>query len=69
MITQEQAEYLISLPKHIIEEENVLEIKNYSPAFPVNDIIYMASKEDNDFNFFLEIWQSSKNQLKLTLHF
>jgi len=69
MITQEQADYLLNLPKQIIEGEDVLEIKDYSPTFPVQDRIYMISKDDDEFNFFLEIQQSSKNQLKLTLHF
>lgn len=69
MITQEQADYLLTLPKHIIEGEEVLERKKYSPSFPIDDRIYMVSKGVDEFSFFLEITQSSKNDLKLTLHF
>ena len=29
----------------------------------------MTSKEDEEFFFFLEIWQSTKKRIKLTLHF
>lgn len=68
MITQEQADYLLTLSKHIIEGEEVLERKKYTPSFPINDRIYMISKEDDEFSFFLEINQSSKQKLKLTLH-
>lgn len=69
MITQEQADYLLDLPKNIIEGENVLESKDYSPTFPINDRIYLISKDDDAYSFFIEIQQSRKNQLKLTLHF
>jgi hypothetical protein len=74
MITKEQADYLINLPKYIIEQvpkgENVyLESKNYVPTLPIDDRIYLASKVDDEFTFFLDINQSSKNQLKITLHF
>jgi hypothetical protein len=68
MITQQQADYLIQLPKHIIEENQVLERKTYAPRFPVDDRIYIVSKEDNEFTFFVEIWQSPKNHFKLTLY-
>ena len=69
MITQQQADYLLALSKHIIEGDAVLERKMYSPSFPIDDRIYMVSKADDEFSFFLEITQSSKKNLKLTLHF
>jgi hypothetical protein len=74
MITKEQADYLINLPKYIIEQipkgQNIyLERKNYVPSIPIDDRIYLASKVDDEFTFFLEIYQSNKNQLKITLHF
>jgi hypothetical protein len=74
MITKQQADYLLDLPKHIVEkvsknETNLLDRKNYSPVLPINDRIYLASKVDDDFTFFLEIYQSSKMHLKITLHF
>lgn len=69
MITQQQADYLLALPKHIIEGEDILERKVYKPIFPVDDKVFMISKEDNEFSFFMDITQSSKKNLKLTLHF
>lgn len=69
MISQDQADYLLSLPKYIIEGENILVLKDYSPTFPINDRIYIISKDDDAYSFFIELQQSRKNQLKLTLHF
>ncbi len=69
MITQQQADYLLGLPKHIAEGDEVLERKMYTFSFPIDDKIYMVSKSDDEFTFFLEITQSSKKNLKLTLHF
>ncbi len=69
MITQKQAEYLLELPKQIIEGDIILERKMYAPSRPINDRLYMVSKDDDEFSFFLEIHQSPRNQLKLTLHF
>ncbi|KKO18000.1 MAG: hypothetical protein DCC43_09820 [Candidatus Brocadia sp.] len=69
MITQQQADYLVALPKHIIEDDALLERKLYAPSFPIDDRMYSVSKADDEFSFFLEITQSSKKNLKLTLHF
>lgn len=69
MITQQQANDLLALPKHIVEGDAALERKRYFLSFPFNDRIYMVSKVDDEFSFFLEITQSSKKNLKLTLHF
>ncbi|MCR4291576.1 MAG: hypothetical protein NUV76_01720 [Candidatus Kuenenia sp.] len=69
MITQQQADYLLGLPKHIAEGDEVLERKMYTFSFPIDDKIYMVSKADDEFSFFLEITQSSKQNLKLTVHF
>ncbi len=68
MITKQQVNYLPDLSKHIIEQDSFLEKKIYTPSLPIDDRIYMVSKSDDDFTFFLDIWQSSKNHLKITLH-
>lgn len=73
MITKVQADYLLGLPKHIIEQTSrgvhtFLDQKTYIPTLPINDRIYLASKADDEFTFFMEIDQSPKNQLKITLH-
>jgi len=69
MITKQQADYLPDLPKHIVEQDKFLDRKSYSPSLPLEDRLYMASKSDDEFTFFLDIKQSSKQQLKITLHF
>lgn len=53
MISQEQADYLLMLPKYIIEGENILNIKDYSPTFPIEDKIYIISKDDDAYSFLL----------------
>jgi hypothetical protein len=73
MITKQQADYLIGLPKHVIEqvtrgEQTFLDQKRYTPSLPINDRIFMASKIDDEFTFFVDIFQSSKNQLRINLH-
>lgn len=69
MITAEQADYLITLPKKIIENEQVLERKNLSPKQPFIDRFYLISEEDTEFSLFLDITQSKKKAIKFTLHY
>lgn len=68
MITQEIANYLLNLPKHVIDGENVLDRFTFKADVPINDRIHLISKEDRDVMFFIEITQSNKLRLKLTLH-
>lgn len=67
MINQAQAEHLISLPKQIVEDKEMLEKMDYIPRFPLKERFHLVSSED-EINFFWEIYQSAKNQLKLSLH-
>jgi hypothetical protein len=69
MITQEQADYLIKLEKHCVDGENIKVTMSLLPKIPINDRIYLVAKEDADWSFFLDINQSRKNHLKITLHF
>src|SRR5579875_713727 len=69
MITQAQADYLIQLPKLLTENGDYVQSKQYTPALPLRDRLYMASEQDTDFSFFLEITQSTKQHLRLSLHF
>jgi hypothetical protein len=68
MITTSQAQQLLGLPKYIVENDRCLNSKNYAPKVPIEDRIYMISNPPDEYNFLLDIWQSSKNHLKLTLH-
>lgn len=69
MITQTQADYLIRLPKLLTENGDYVQSKQYIPVLPLRDRLFMASEQDTDFAFFLEITQSNKQHLRLSLHF
>ena len=69
MITNQEAEFLLSLPKFIIENDSKLETKQFDqPSFW--NIRYNLIGENNGdaFEFLWEIWQSQKNTIKLSLH-
>ena len=72
MITAEHAQHLISLPKKMIEKDGsksiFLESKSIQFKRPLSERYYLLSEEDNDFSFFLETHQSTKNAAKFTLH-
>ncbi len=59
MFTLDQAEYLLKLPKYICENNDAIEIKRFDPL-PFNEKIYMLSKEDRDYLFFLDIFEALK---------
>jgi hypothetical protein len=69
MITQDIADYLLGLPKKIIEDEELLETFEFAPRIPIVERLYAASVADKDVSFFIDIKQSSKKILKITLHF
>lgn len=69
MIKQEVADYLLELPKHIVEDERYLDTINYTPALPIDDRLFLLSKNDADVSFFINIYQSKKYILKITFHF
>lgn len=68
MITSELADHLIQLPKKIVEDETVLNQKEINPSDPFQERYYMLSEDEEEFSFFLDVTQSAKNALKLTLH-
>lgn len=69
IISNEQADYLINLKKKILQNETVLDNLPIDQEFPMNLRYELVSDEDNDFSFLWEITQSSKNMLKMSLHF
>ena len=69
MITNQQANLLLKLPKYIVENATKLNIKQFDqPA--IWDIRFMLFGENNGdtFEFLWEIWQSPKNKIKMSLH-
>jgi hypothetical protein len=65
----QKAQYLIDLPKKIVEYGTLLERKSIVLSTPFNERYSILSEEDNNYSFFVEVYQSSKNLLKITLHF
>ena len=69
MITNQQANFLLRLPKYIVEDVTKLKIKQFDqPA--IWDIRFMLIGENNGdtFEFLWKIWQSPKNTIKMSLH-
>lgn len=67
MFIMEEVEYLLKLPKKIIEKNNAILIKELSPGFPFKYKCELIAT-DEDTRFILDIEQSKKFQLKITLH-
>jgi len=68
MFTTEQYQYLLKLPKKV-EINGVLENSlAFTQPFPFSERYTLISPDDTDFTFIYEIYQSKKNQFKLTLH-
>jgi len=67
MFTLDQVQYLLSLPKYIYENNDIVKMKRYDPL-PFNERLFMLSEQDTDYLFFIDIFRSSKNMLKLSFH-
>lgn len=59
-ISNEQAEYLLNLPKKILENEVLLDNLTIDQSFPFNQRYELVSEQDDEFTFLLEIQQSKK---------
>lgn len=69
MFSQEQTTLLLGLSKKVFKEKKPIDSLPYHPKFPISrERIDLVCEEENLF-FLLQIDQSKKNQLKLTLHF
>lgn len=68
-ISNEQAECLIHLKKKVLQNDNVLDNLTINQSFPFNLRLELVSDEDNDFSFLWEITQSTKNTIRISLHF
>ncbi|MDR3094990.1 MAG: hypothetical protein LBU62_10200 [Bacteroidales bacterium] len=67
-ITNEQAEYLLKIPKKIVKGEELLLQLTMEQRFPFNERFELISEEDKEFTFLWEIHQSEKNTLRVSLH-
>jgi len=67
-ISNEQAEYLLKLPKKIVEKEVLLANLTINQIFPFNLRYELVSEQDDEFTFLLEIQQSKKNTIRISFH-
>ena len=67
-ITVEQADYLLKLPKKILEGDDLLPQITINQKFPFQERFELLSEKDDEFSFLWEINQSAKNALKISLH-
>ena len=69
MITNQEADYLLELPKFIIENDEKLLIKRFNEPF-LWDIQFdlIAENKENVYELIWNIWQSDKNHIKMSLH-
>ena len=67
-ISNEQADYLLKLPKKIIIKEKIQEQITIDQVFPFNYRYELISEEDDEFSFLLEFQQSKKNRIRISFH-
>lgn len=67
-ITNEQAEYLLKLPKKVVINETLLDKLIIDQKFPFNSRYELVSEKDEEFTFLWEIQQSNKNSIRVSFH-
>lgn len=67
MISIEQCEYLLKLPKKVEIKGNLEEEITLQAAIPIKYSFTLIAPEDNEFSFLYVINQSEKNHFKLSL--
>jgi hypothetical protein len=67
-ISNEQTEYLLRLPKKILENDQLLDKLTINQEFPLNKRYELVSEKDDEFTFLLEIQQSKRNGIRLSFH-
>ncbi len=67
-ITNEQAEYLLKLPKKVVRNEELLDKLVINQKFPLSERFELVSEKDDEFTFLWEIQQSKKNSIKVSFH-
>ena len=68
-ISNEQADLLIHLKKKILLNDAVQDRITIQQTYPMNLRYELVSDDDDEFSFLWEISQSSKNALRISLHF
>lgn len=68
-ITNEQAEYLIKIPKKIVQNDILLDKLTIEQNFPFNARFELVSEKDDEFSFLWDIQQSKKNSVRVSFHY
>ena len=67
-LSNEQADYLIQLPKKIVEKDVLLDKLTINQEFPLNLRYELVSEKDDEFTFLFQIEQSKKNSIRISFH-
>ncbi|MFH1005305.1 MAG: hypothetical protein V1781_07420 [Bacteroidota bacterium] len=68
MLTTEQSHYLLRLPKKVELKGKLQDQITFDQHFPFQEKYILILPDNVDFTFLYEIYQSKKNQFKLTLY-
>lgn len=68
-LSNEQADYLLKLPKKILYKDELLDNVVICQSFGMKLRHELISENDADFTFLWEIKQSKKNSLRVSLHY
>lgn len=68
LLTNEQADYLLKLPKKILSGKEVVNEYRFDQPFPFQRRIELISPVDDEFTFLWDIKQSAKNMIRINLH-
>jgi hypothetical protein len=67
-ISNEQADYLLHLPKKILKGDELLPQWTISQTYHFQERFELISEIDDEFSFLWEIHQSAKRTLRISLH-
>lgn len=68
-ITNEQAEYLLKLPKKVVQNNKLIDKLTIDQKFPFNTRFELMSEKDDEFTFLWEVQQSKKNSIRVSFHY
>ena len=67
-ITNEQAEYLLKLPKKVVQNDMLLDKLIINQEFPFFARYELVSEKDDEYTFLWVIQQSKKNSIQVSFH-
>jgi hypothetical protein len=68
MISEEKAQYLLQLSKHIQINNKLIDKHQIVLHYPIDVKLFLQSKEESEYEFVVAIIESEKRALKLSLH-